>query len=107
MVHDHFEPLVPLQPWQPLPQLPNVWPQGGTFTLPAVPVSREELDALRAEVARLTMVVNDFIAAKNAAETVDRLTAQPDCVDPDKSRLIKRVADLEKRLAAVRDAIGT
>ena len=65
------------------------------------------MDALRAEVARLTKVVNDFIAAKIAAETVDRLTAQPDCVDPEKARLIERVADLEKRLAAVRDAIGT
>lgn len=102
MVHDHFEPLVPQMPWQ-----PNLWPPGGTFTLPAVPVTREELDALRAEVARLTKVVNDFITAKSAAETVDRLTAQPDCVDPEKARLVERVADLEKRLAAVRDAIGT
>lgn len=106
MVSDHFNPLVPKEPWQPN-LVPSVWPSGGTITIqPTTFAAQADINALRVEVARLTKIVEDFIAAKAAAETVDRLIGQPDCVDPEKARLEERVADLEKRLSAVREAIG-
>jgi len=96
MVMDHFGPKIPS--W-PTPNPPNfVFP-----IAPAAPmdltggfviISREEADRLRALIA-------DFRAAVEAAKAVDRLTAQPDCVDPEKAKLEERVAELEKRLSAI------
>lgn len=33
------------------------------------------------------------------AKTVDKLTGQPDCEDPEKAKLVARVEELEKKLA--------
>ncbi len=105
-VHDHFEPQIP-NDWNPIPLVP--WIPNGTTSLPTFTLTTledPEIVALRAEVARLNKVIADFKAAKEAAEIVDRLTSQPDCVDPKKATLIERVADLEMRLAKVEKVIG-
>lgn len=52
--------------------------------------------SLAVEIAELRQVLNEFREALKAAKTVDRLTGQPDCVDPEKAKLEERVAALEK-----------
>lgn len=82
-----------IQPWQPT-IVPT--PAPAPFSPPVVlPIPGA------AEVAELRKLIDEFKEALAAARTVDRLTNKPDCEDPDKARLLDRVADLEKRLAAV------
>lgn len=52
-----------------------------------------------ATVAELRQLIQEFKEAVAAAKTVDRLTKQPDCQDPEKIKLVERVAELEKQLA--------
>lgn len=90
MVHDHFDPLIPslgdlTKPW-------NVEPSGPTpFVWPPTP--QEAIDYRKLAEA--------FREAVDAAKTVDLLTKQPDCVDPEKAKLEARVAELERRLDAL------
>ncbi len=105
MVYDHFYPKFPdtIEPWPPLPVVPfvpaNPVVPNGTLTVTDTPikvsfqiVSREEIEALKS-------LINDFRAAVEAAKAVDRLTGQPDCVDPEKKKLEERVARLEQQIA--------
>lgn len=101
MAHDHFAPLFPMVPApSPGPSGPiptgmfTVWPPQG-----AVLISQEEADRLRTLIA-------DFRAAVDAAKVVDKLTAKPDCADPEKLKLEERVAALEAQLAALRGALA-
>jgi hypothetical protein len=53
------------------------------------------------DLGELARLIQDFKEAMAAAKTVDRLTKQPDCVDPEKAKLLDRVAELERRLAEI------
>lgn len=93
-VMDHYLPLIPdiTKPWpQPAPQ-----PSGTTLTGFTIPnfqvISQEEIESLRKLIA-------EFKEAVEAAKVVDRLTNQPDCVDPEKKKLEDRVALLEQEIA--------
>lgn len=81
-----------------IPVMPNpnsLSPSPAPLSFVLLPASQiEELKALIAE----------FKEAVAAAKTVDRLTRQPDCPDPEKAKLEQRVAELEKQLEAVRTA---
>ncbi len=46
--------------------------------------------------AALRRLIDEFRVALAAAKTVDRLTGQPDCEDPEKAKLLARVDALEK-----------
>lgn len=84
MVMDHYEPIIPkIEPLQPQPLTQFVWP------LPS-----PEIEQLRALIA-------EFKEALAAAKTVDRLTGQPDCEDPEKAKLEARVWELEQRIFAL------
>ncbi len=83
VVMDHYEPLFPeLEQFNP-----------GTTK---ITVSPEMLRGL----------IGDFKEAVEAAKTVDRLTNQPDCIDPKKATLLERVDALEKRLDALEKLVG-
>lgn len=94
MVHDHYEPIIPkidknswwyetLPPTQPInPFNLNDWKV----------ISKEEVEALKT-------LIREFREAIEAAKVVDRLTNQPDCVDPEKAKLEERVLQLEERIA--------
>lgn len=75
-VYDHYRPQI--QPWT-LPDTTIKYPQPS------------ELDELR-------KLIREFRQAVAAAKTVDALTGQPDCADPEKAALEERVAKLEKAL---------
>lgn len=87
MIMDTYRPHIPD---------PRRWPPTypGPITIPVpsqppvAPVTPEKLREL----------IESFRQAVKAAETFDRLTGQPDCVDPEKAKLEERVAELEKRL---------
>ncbi len=61
----------------------------------------EAQPSAKAEIEELKKVIADFKKAVDAAKKVDALTNQPDCVDPEKAKLLDRVSDLERRIAAV------
>lgn len=52
----------------------------------------------------LRKLLESFRQAQEAAKTVDDLTGQKDCVDPDKAQLLERVERLEKELAKLKKA---
>lgn len=105
MVMDHYEPLIPdnWRPWSGEVTVKTIgWPPP-----PAAQVlDAATVEALRAEGDRLERLIADFKQAVAAARTVDALTAQPDCEDPEKAKLEARVAELERRLDAMSKALG-
>ena len=82
-------PNIPIYP-QPAPVYPHVVTTTGTGTLTFdIPecVSKEDFDALKAEVEQLKILLL-------AAKQYDEATGQPDCEMDEKVELIRRVADL-------------
>lgn len=67
-------------------------PRFDPFLPPAAPV----VDPVGAD--ELRKLIDDFRAALEAAKKLDKLMKQPDCVDPEKAKLVKRVAALERKL---------
>lgn len=106
MVMDHFNPIIP-DDWRPQTGRLEIHASPAFSWPPPQPVDASTVEALRAEVANLVKVVADFKSAVEAARKVDALTAQPDCVDPEKAKLEARVAELERRLDAVSRAFGS
>jgi hypothetical protein len=84
LVMQQFDPYIPQpQQWQQWP-VSTPSPAERTYTV-------DELGELLAA----------FRKAYEAAEKFDALTGQPDCIDPEKAKLIERVAELEAKLAAI------
>jgi hypothetical protein len=52
-------------------------------------------------LSEIKKLIEDFRSAFDAASKVDKLTGQPDCVDPEKAKLFQRVAELENRILAL------
>ena len=75
---------VVMQEWgKHIPHVPST-------TTPRV-VPQYDNDALKELIESLRL-------AMKAAEKLDRITGQPDCVDPEKATLLDRVEELERRL---------
>lgn len=89
MVMDHFgkrfEPLYPYPNW-PRPTIQPLQP----------------FDPVGAKV-----LIDEFKKAVEAARTVDKLTNQPDCEDPEKAKLEARVAELERLVERLVKENGT
>lgn len=86
MVMDHYQPIIPA-----ITPLPYIRPAPGAVQSFEWPQS--------VDLVALRRLIDEFNAAVAAAKTVDRLTGQPDCEDPEKMKLVERVAELEARLA--------
>lgn len=100
MVHDHYDKLIPrVPPWVTTPE-PGICTDPVTKPRRVVALPKMPTEA---EIKRLQKVIDDFREAMKAAEKVDVLTAQPDCVDPEKAKLKERVAYLEAELKKVRE----
>lgn len=97
MVHDYFEPMFP-NPWHvptaPIDPTPKTIPATQTIwsNWPVLGPGLTE------QLAELKAIIADFREAVEAARKVDILTAQPDCVDPEKAKLEGRVAELERQI---------
>lgn len=92
MVHDFYSPKLP--EWTIIPQSVTVFGNSNMYS-----------QFTQEEMADLRKLIADFRAARDAALVVDKLTGQPDCVDPEKERLMKRVEELEKQLSAIKEVI--
>jgi phytoene/squalene synthetase len=68
------------------PNVPSTSNPNVTYTFPTA-ISREEFDALKAEVEHLKELLK-------AAKIFDEATGQPDCEMDEKIELIRRVAEL-------------
>ena len=96
MVMDKFEPLIPseddLKKWlEPYVTVP--FP--GTIAIQGFPAPEPPKYATQEDIQRLEKLIQDFHTAVTAAKVVDDLTGQPDCIDPEKAKLIERVELLE------------
>lgn len=85
MVMDHYGPLFPqgTSPWD--------------IFRPQPPANDPLVDGLA-----LRKLIDEFKEAVAAAKKIDVLTKQPDCEDPEKVKLVARVAELEKLLDGAR-----
>jgi hypothetical protein len=98
-VYDHFNKLIPL-PW---PQPIQPWvPVVPTTPPPIITIGSTTTEITPSLAEELRQLIREFREAVAAAKTVDRLTGQPDCADPDKAKLEERVAALEKELAKLK-----
>lgn len=88
MVMDHYRPMFPDVP------IGGPLPTSQQFDLSRLFPSAVDLDELR-------RLINDFKQAVDAAKKVDLLTAQPDCIDPEKAKLLERVERLERVIDAL------
>ena len=98
MVMDSYKPQFPEWKWT-QEIVPN----------PAIPSETKiTLSTLgKEDLAKLEKLIAEFKEAVAIANRLDVLTKKPDCVDPEKEKLVARVAELEAQLAAIRAAIGT
>jgi hypothetical protein len=104
MVHDHFNPFIPGIPLAPVPydppQPPSVpWP--GFVSLPGGDILQ-----IVSQIAALKELIERFEKAVAAAKVVDALTSQPDCLDPEKAKLVQRVEYWKARAEAEEKALG-
>lgn len=99
VVMDQFRPRFPSPEQWPSPQYPRqpwMTPIPMKLTPPPDPF----------EIEQLRKLIEDFREAVKAAEVIDRVTGEPDCVDPEKGKLVERVAELEAKIAKCeRDAL--
>jgi hypothetical protein len=102
-VSDFYGPKFP-QPTGPnfAPDIQGIGPLGplNPFTITTVASD----PALVREVARLGKLIEDFRKAMVAAELLDELMDQPNCVDPEKAKLVDRVNELEAKLRQIQQA---
>lgn len=90
-VMDSYGPIFPRPVAEPFPVQPNVQ------FIPWQPKMHPD------DLAKLIEAFKQSVAA---AKVADAVTKQSDCEDPEKLKLLERVAELEKQLAAVREAAG-
>lgn len=92
-VGEQFEPVLPdfepYQPYQPSRTSPVI-------TTPQITVTGLKPDLDLEELKRL---IDRFRELVKVAEKIDAHLGQPDCVDPEKAKLMERVKQLEALLA--------
>jgi hypothetical protein len=84
---DNYGPYIPRPDQYP-------WTQPPIQTVPPAPAPMKRWPTFD----ELNELLESFRDAVRAAEAFDRLTGQPDCVDPEKAALEERVAELERKL---------
>lgn len=89
--------------WAPHFPSPSIYPSPNTARPPFVPAPPSTGPTV-VEPADLRELIAAFYKALDAARSFDRLTGQPDCEDPEKAKLLERVAELERRLNALETA---
>lgn len=98
-VYDDFNKRFPTSPWE-VPRIePYTWPN------PNETIADDISKSLQKQLEEAKKFIEQFREAKELAKRLDILLNQPDCVDPDKAKLEKRIEELEKRLDEVAKVI--
>lgn len=79
--------------WQLIPNQVQTYPSPPIWNINTI--SKEDID-------RLEKLVAEFKEAVVLANRLDILTKKPDCIDPEKAKLIDRVAELETQLEKIK-----
>jgi hypothetical protein len=95
MVVDQIGPFIPdIDPtWRPPPTIPVFTPNSVS------PYSIEQIEEWR-------RFFEDAKAKLEAAKAEDAAAGTPDCTDPSKAPILERLAEMERRLAAIEKAVG-
>lgn len=98
-VHDHFDKNIPwAEPVYPGPKIGPFVP--GTTGTSTVPEALEKLFQPIISLKDFRDLVDEFRRLIEAAKEIDRITGQPDCLDPEKAKLEDRVKQLEAIIAS-------
>lgn len=88
-----------MEQWSPwVPQPAQQWPSQIGWTEPQPQVAEDATNEYVREM------LDSLEKAMEAARKLDELTGQPDCVDPDKAKLLNRVEELERRLQQIEES---
>lgn len=85
--------------WQLIPNKQIGWPyltNPGNITISSPQTLTKE------DINKLEQLIKDFKEAVNIAQKLDILLKKPDCVDPEKHKLVQRVAELEAQLEQIK-----
>lgn len=85
--------------WQLIPNQPIGYPY---ITNPGNITSSFTQTLSKEDITKLEQLVKDFKEAVNIAQKLDILLKKPDCVDPEKHKLVQRVAELEEQLVKIK-----
>lgn len=88
-VFDQWRPAFP-----PIDTRPHPYPWGPNITSPPITPQPK-----RYTIEELRELLDAFQQSREAAQKFDEIRGEPDCEDPDKAKLLDRVAELERRLA--------
>src|SRR5690242_16295965 len=97
MVMDHYGPRFPDPFEAPFPFPPGFLDPSTIGPIDLKPIEPVESTPIAdllgsaAAIAELRALIREFREAVAAAKTVDVLTKQPDCEDPEKAKLLERV----------------
>lgn len=104
---DQWNPYIP-QPNKTWPNPVTPWPWPNNPYAPPAPATSPPT-IVQPQVAEgvdnktVKELIDTLRQAIEAAERFDKLTGQPDCVDPEKATLMERVEELERRLKEIED----
>ncbi len=102
-VHDHFDPLIPREPWTPYPWSPSApGVGGGAWPYTTQPDTTQPYTKPPWDPKDMEELIKNFRKAVGAAKIVDELTNQPDCVDPKKAELENHIKRLEDEIALLK-----
>lgn len=94
-IFDHYGPR--FDPWI-KPTVPSV-PFEPINPQPPIDLSPFNI---KSEIEELKKLIKEFKEAAEHAKKLDALMQKPDCEDPDKAKLLDRIAELEKAIAALK-----
>jgi|ERR1700722_626489 len=72
---------------------------------PWEPTKSPSKGTIKLDPTQLKELLDSFHNAVKAAQTFDRITGQPDCVDPEKAKLEDRVTGLEGILSDIKKVL--
>lgn len=81
-----------------LPFVPNFIPNPGNQSVIITSLTKQDID-------KLEKLIAEFKEAVVLANRLDVLVKKPDCIDPEKAKLITRVAELEEQLNKIKGII--
>jgi hypothetical protein len=75
------------------------WTKPASPSVEPIPEIDLNIFAMKDAIEELKQLIKEFKEAAEHAKKLDTLMQKPDCEDPDKAKLLGRIAELEKAIA--------